>query len=693
MSKLVFSEGMMKQAAIRWLVYAAAILLPASCTTPRPDPAAAAGLETRLQALSGFEYGGDRAPAEALTAYVSGLESDRERGMLEPRLAAFAEDETATRAARRHVIETLGRVGTAQSAPVLIRLLGDPDLGDDASMALQRMADPRAAARVRAALPSTVGMARERAIHILGVYGDRKAVAALARDARSDDARLAAAAVTALGRIAGPEAAAALIDLLPDAEGEVRLAIWPALLACRHAAVREGADDTALAVAAALESASAPAHVLAASRAMTLESAPPSAAADGAAKLLASDDPNDRAAGAEVARRRLDDARLLSVCSSLPDLPVPSQVALLGILEDRGLRDAAPIIAERISSADETVRHAAIRALARAGSEASVIPLARAAAAESGDLQRAARQSLRRISGPGVDEALLELARQGEPALRLECLSAIGDRGQSDAVPIVIAAAGDPDSTVRRAAIRQLGSLAGQADWPRMLKLVQTPPYAEDRSAWIAAAGEAGMRIPGSGASAAAALAGADDDLEGRVSLLALAGRLGDDNLIPELSRAAADAQNEDVRNAALRALGNWSSEAALPALLEAASQTDESSRRLAARGAIQLVRRADPMGDDQRIEYYRGIASHLEHPDDRRLLLAAVADVNHPEAFALAAEFLDDGEVRAEAEVALQRIAAGIQSPDESMRAVLQRIAAESGTSPDPATDTPPAP
>lgn len=661
----------------RWTAGVGAIVLLSSCATYRPDPAVSTALEGSLQALAAMEYGQDHAPATALTAFVAGQDAAARQWVVEPRLAAFAADASATGAARQHVIRELGRMGTARSAPTLIGMLGDSEFGDDAAMALRRMSDPKVTDLAWEALPTAAGIARERVVVLLGDKRVARAVPALANEARGEDPRLAEAAVAALGRIATPGAADALIGALPDLAAGPRSAAWEALLSCQDAAHASGDGETARDVAEAIAGGGAPTHVLAASRALGFSAAAPAEAAAGVVALLASADPDEQAAGAALARGHLDDATLAAVCDALPGLPQTSQLALLGILEDRGLTAAAGLIEERTSSPDEAVRCAALRALGRAGVAGSVAAIAEAATASADPVQRAARQSLRLVAGPGVDDALRELARTAETAVRLEAMAAIGDRATADATPVVFAAAADADEQVRRAAIRQLGALAGPEEWPLLLAMVVNPAEAGDRPALVAAAGEAAMRIPDTGGSVAAMLASAEDP-DARAALLALAGRLGDDAALPELARASAD-EHPDVRQAALRALAGWKSPAALPALLAAtATGVDEPSRRLAARGAIQLLRQPGEMPDAERIALYHGLASRLEHPDDQRLLLSAIADAPHPDAFTLAATFLDQPEVRAEAEAAVRQLADRLGPLDDAQQAVLRRIEAE---------------
>jgi len=163
-----------------------------------------------------------------------------------------------------------------------------------------------------------------------------------------------------------------------------------------------------------------------------------------------------------------------------------------------------------------------------------------------------------------------------------------------------------------------------------------------------------------------------------RAALLTLAGRLTVAAALPELKRSVSDA-DAGVRQAAVRALGNWKTPAALAALKAAAANEDEQSRRLAQRGALDVIRNANGMSDSERIKHYREFAPLLTHVDEQRLLLSAVGNLRGSGAVAFAAEFMQRPEVRAEAEAAVIRIAKSSGKPNPVTAAVLQRIVTQS--------------
>ncbi|MBM4155504.1 MAG: hypothetical protein FJ221_10825 [Lentisphaerae bacterium] len=657
---------------------ASAALLAASCATLQPDPRALAELDGRLKAFGSHEYGADRAPQAALSAFLTAHRSSADRKVIEPRLVAFAQSASNTRASRQHVIRELGRVGTAVSAPALIALVPDAEVGSDAAMALERIADPAVDAAVLEALPACPAAARARLVAMLGQRRAAGAVPKIAPCLREADADLAATAVTALGHLASPEAATELIAALPSLKGAPLTAAWDALLSCHAAAIAAGDNRTVSAVILALDRAGAPARVRTASTLAALAGSSPRDAALQAARLLESKDPAEQAAGAQLARRRADDRSLLAVIAAMPSLPPASQISVMGIVEDRRLSVAAPVIARIAASSDPALRKAALRTLGPAGRADSVSVILAAATGDDEETRTVARKALRLVAGPGVDAVILAAGKGGTPAVRAEVIRCLGDRGMVEGLPMLFAAATGPDAALRAEAVRQVGALAGPREWPALLDLLAAAGD-EERPAIVTAAEMAALRLPAAGDEVAARLRAAPAAAV-RAALLALAGKLSLDATLPELQKAAADA-DADVRNAALRSLGSWTRSSALPALTAAAANAEGSSLRLAQRGAIQVVRKATDLDPAARVARYRDLATKIANVDEQRALLSAVAELASPEALAVAAGFLDNPAVRAEAEAAVIQIAKRAGKPDAASAAVLRRIAGESSS------------
>ncbi len=640
------------------------------------------GLSRRLNALSTYEYGIDREPAAALSDFLTEHDAAEVRALFEPRLVEFALNPANTRAGRQHVIRELGRVGTAASAQSLATLLEDGAFADDAAMALQRIPAPEVNGILHEALATATPPSRPRIITVIGHRGDNGAVGIISPLLRDDDEDVVRATAAALGKLATEDAAAALIKALPALRDTTRAAAWDALLACHAAALARHDTTTVRSITALLERAEAPPHVGAGVRLAAWQTASARGAAGEAVKLMASDDPAARSAGAALARNRADRYALAGLVATLPTLPPASQIALMGVFEDRGVTEAATAVANLTSSTDSAIRRAALRTLRAAGTSDSVELLAKSAAEGSDEDRKVARQSLRLLSGIGVDTQVISLSRASPTAVRVELMEAMGDRGMVAALPTLFVATADAEPLIREAAIPQIGELARTAEWPSLLDLFAEENSDRERQLLITAAAAAGKRLPESGPALATRL-GTAPGKASRVALIAVAGRLTDDATLTELVRALGSRQTE-VCQAALQALGNWERMSAyLPLKVAAMDSDDAQSRRIAQRGAVQVIRKSEGVDEETRVTRYIEIGKCIENAEELRLLLSAVGELRCARAFEVAALFLHHKEVGPEAEAAAIRIAKNMPKLDRETKDTLELIAATSESGP----------
>ena len=187
---------------------------------------------------------------------------------LEVRLAAVLKTD-APRAAKDFVCRKLRMIGTAESVPALAALLPDKDLSHMARYALELNSAPEAAAAMREALPKAQGTLKVGMIGSLGKRRDAASAAALAPLLADADNAVAAAAAAALGAIGTPKAATALSDCLKKAPEGVKAAVADACLICAERLLEDGMKAEAVAVYKLLSGEDQPKHVrVAATRGM-----------------------------------------------------------------------------------------------------------------------------------------------------------------------------------------------------------------------------------------------------------------------------------------------------------------------------------------------------------------------------------------------------------------------------------------
>ena len=171
-------------------------------------------------------------------------------------------------------------------------------------------------------------------------------------------------------------------------------------------------------------------------------------------KALAGGDRSLQIAALKVVRE-LNDAAVVNAClRQWTTLPAESQLAVLDARLKLG-GEVLPAVHTATQSSYASVRIAAWLALGDLGDAASIPALAKAAAASEGAERDAARDTLARLRGPGVHEALIKDLAGAAPGEKAELLRALGDRGDATAADVLVqnAAAGPERGAAGRAGV------------------------------------------------------------------------------------------------------------------------------------------------------------------------------------------------------------------------------------------------
>jgi hypothetical protein len=118
------------------------------------------------------------------------------------------------------------------------------------------------------------------------------------------------------------------------------------------------------------------------------------------------------------------------------------------------------------------------------------------------------------------------------------------------------------------------------------------------------------------------------------------------------------------IRDTAIRALADWPDDSAWDSLMQQYAQpTTEAYRVLALRALVRLAREDNTLPTGPLMDWYRQLLANARNDDDKKLVLGALAGVAHADALALALPLLSNPGTRAEAEVAVKKIAEAIKA------------------------------
>lgn len=190
----------------------------------------AQGGDSLVETVKAYDFGQSR---EALTAISDQIRKaygkPDELKKFEAGLVAVLKSD-AKYAGKQYACRELSIIGTDQSVPALAGMLTSEEYSDMARYALERIPGEAVDKALRDALTKTQGKVQVGIVNSLGERGCRSAAPEIAKMAGSSDPMVSCAAISALGKIGGPDALAALNKALQSAPEAQKMAVYDALL-------------------------------------------------------------------------------------------------------------------------------------------------------------------------------------------------------------------------------------------------------------------------------------------------------------------------------------------------------------------------------------------------------------------------------------------------------------------------------
>jgi hypothetical protein len=270
------------------------------------------------------------------------------------------------------------------------------------------------------------------------------------------------------------------------------------------------------------------------------------------------------------------------------------------------------------------------------------------------------------LKGHAVDEALLARLEKAPAAdEEVELLLAVADRRTYPARRAVAARLSSPSQRTRQQAMKTLRAIGTPSDIPAVLDLiVKTTDDTEqaEAEATVSALAQKVSRADQRAREVKTRLA-QEKDAEVRARLLGLLAMVGDASTLPMLRAALGDA-NADVRDAAVRAITGWPTNAARDDVFRLARDArNETHRLLAIQGLVRIIgldRYRDPQAAVADLRLAAGFAWR---PEEQKLVLGALGQFPCTEALDLATGFLQEPAVKAEAQAAVEKIQKALKS------------------------------
>jgi type 1 glutamine amidotransferase/HEAT repeat protein len=669
-----------------WAASGQVTLPPPAIWPSTPAAMAAAGLDLNatLSAVARYRYGDERKPLCALQELVryanslAGNDPQGFRGGLADRMVVLLASPDATLAGKVFVCGQLADIATEKQAAAVNALLANKQIAADAALpVLERIPGPAVDRMLRDALGTLDDDLRIKVVLALGTRRDRAATEPLIAMLAGADEPLGGAVADALGRIGGDAAAKALQKALAGAKGRLRTEVVAACLTCAEGLLAEGQHASAAKLYLQLSGAAETEQVrMAALRGTVRSSLEQGISAVCAA--LTSGDPALESMALRLVPELPGRAATEQLAQLVPKASGPVQALLLGALAARRDVAARGAVQAALSNEDPAVRLAAVNALGTLGDATSVNGLIdRTRAGVATAERQAARNSLVRLRGPGINEVLIGLLSQDNPSQQTELIRILAARNAVSSLPALETAAEAPDAAVRKEAWKALGNLARTPDLAALLELL-VRVRDEDRDEAEKAVGAVLGRPERPDLRAVLQKLETVETPAARSSLIRLVSAVGDDSALPAL-RKAVQSGDAGVRDAAVRGLAAWPTPAPFADLVNLARASAEPVHRvLALRAAIRLSSKATGRTPEQMTGLVTELMQMAGATAERKAVLTELGRCPTLAALRLAQKSLADPELATEAGLAVTQIASALRDTHrDQVLAALQLLLA----------------
>lgn len=335
-----------------------------------------------------------------------------------------------------------------------------------------------------------------------------------------------------------------------------------------------------------------------------------------------------------------------------------AHAALLNALSRRqDLRDTG-LFEEGLKSDEPAILAAAVDGLRRIGSPAAakmlLTVLDKASAADAPAIIAA-------VKSMTTKPALAEIAEHlSSPSaiVRETAVTALTEHRARDYAKQILRLTSDTEPRVSASAFTSMSVLAGEKEVSAMIDSVLASTNAAFRKSASDTIASAAARLSEKERLSQQLLAADKGAAPERKSwIMSMLPAFGGKQAMDVLTQAASSSE-ENIRDAAVRALAAWSDDSALPVLQEISSKAASPNHRvLAMRGAVRLLRES-AMPSARKLELYGQLIKTSPGANEMRLIISGVSEIHETGALELLCPLFDKQDLASDTALAMARVA-----------------------------------
>jgi len=381
---------------------------------------------------------------------------------------------------------------------------------------------------------------------------------------------------------------------------------------------------------------------------------------------MQSDNPKIRSVAVKAARNAQTKDATRALTEMLAELDPYCQTQVLGLIADRGDLSSVKPVKAVLNSEDESVKLAAIEALARVGGDEAAESLLEIAAGQ-GAVAKAARDGLAVMVGPKVEDVIKTAAASGNVDRRVVAIGLLGERRTPGAVESLLSYAGDADGNISAAAFKAVAAVAGSGDIAVLAGLLAGTKSDQARQNAVATLKSVLAKCSDKDAAAKVVIKQMEaSSPQARLSLLTTLNALGGPAALRAVTEAARSS-DEALREAGIRTLGDWPDYEAAQVLLGIASgpQTSLTHHVLAIRGAVRLIKAGTNAPLSDRADLCFSAFDYARRDEEKKQAISAMGSVPDKKVAERLLELVKNDALKIEAGLAAVELAGNMARTD----------------------------